>query len=108
MESKNLAHILFIVLFFGVYKPAYSFEQINTHPALSQEAANISQIDTYLQNQLGYASGLNTQLQIADTTTPFVQDLIWRGMDQNVTTRSILGWLREGSNIFHRCCCRHI
>jgi hypothetical protein len=99
MKSKSFVRVLFVVLFFGVYKPAYSFEQANTHPALSQEAANLSQISTYLQSQLGYAAGLNTQLQITDTATPFVQDSIWRGMNPSITTRSILGWLREGSKL---------
>jgi len=77
----------------------YAWEKEYTHPALSQEAANASQVGNYLQNQLGYSAGLNTQLQITNITTPFVQDLIDRGMDQNITIRSILGWMREGSEL---------
>ena len=90
---------LFVAIYFGLCQPLYPFEKTYTHPALSQEAANLSQISTYLQSQLGYTAGLNTQLQITDIMTPFVQDLIERGMNPSITTRSILGWLREGSKL---------
>lgn len=99
MGNKTFVIALFVAVFFGLYQPLYSWEKEYTHPALSQEAANISQVGIYLQNQLGYTAGLNTQLQITDIMTPFVQDLIDRGMDQSVTTRSILGWLREGTEL---------
>ena len=99
MKNKTFVLALFVAIYFGLCQPLYSWDKEYTHPALSQEAANISQIDTYLQNQLGYASGLNTQLQITNTTTPFIQDLIEKGMDQSLTTRSLLGWLRQGAEL---------
>jgi len=99
MIKKTLIIGLLLIKLFFLYAPLYAWEKEYTHPALSQEAADVSQIGTYLQHQLGYTDGLNTQLQITDATTPFIQDLIWRGMNQNVTTRSILGWLREGAEL---------
>jgi len=98
MKLKIFIQVLFVFIF-SIFDTAYPFEQENTHPTLSQEGANNSQIGTYLQNQLGYAAGLNTQLHISNTTTPFVQDLIDRGMNQNIRTRSILEWTREGSRL---------
>lgn len=99
MQNNILNIFLMIATFLYLCQPLYAWEKVYTHPALSQEAANNSQIGAYLQNQLGYAAGLNTQLQIINTTTPFIQDLIDRGMDQSITTRSILGWMGEGSKL---------
>jgi hypothetical protein len=88
-----------IAIFFCLCQPLYAWEKEYTHPALSQEAANASKVGTYLQNELGYAPGLSSQLQITNTMTPFIQDLIDRGMDPGVTTRSVLQWMREGSKL---------
>ncbi|MFA5553087.1 MAG: hypothetical protein WDA68_00820 [Phycisphaerae bacterium] len=76
-----------------------AWEKEYTHPSISEAAANTSHIDSYLQNQLGYTTGLSTQLQIINTTTPFIQDLINRGMKLNINTRNILEWTREGSKL---------
>ncbi len=99
--NRSLVVSLLLMKCFFCFSSAslYAWEQNYTHPALSQEASNISLVGTYLQNQLGYAAGLNTQLQITNTTTPFIEDLIDRGMDPSVTTRSILGWMQEGSKL---------
>ncbi len=97
MGNKPFVTALLVIGFFGLCRPGYSWEKTYTHPALSQEAANISQVGAYLQNQLGYDSGLNAQLQITNTTTPFIQDLIDRGMNPSMDTRSIADWVKTGS-----------
>jgi hypothetical protein len=97
MGNKTFTIALFVAVSFGLCQPLYAWDKTYTHPALSQEAANISQISTYLQSQLGYAAGLNTQLQITDIMTPFVQDLTERGMNPSTDTRSIIDWIRTGS-----------
>jgi len=99
MKIKIFTHVFYAFELIIMCGNAYAFEKKYTHPALSQEAANNSQVGTYLQSQLGYAAGLNTQLQITNITTPFIQDEIDNGMDSSVTTRSILGWTREGSKL---------
>ncbi len=99
MQNYIFNVFLTIATFLCLCQPLFAWDKVYTHPALSQEAANYSQVGNYLQNQLGYTEGLNTQLQITNTTTPFVQDLIDRGMDQSITTRSVLEWIREGSEL---------
>jgi hypothetical protein len=99
MRYNILSGIFMTALLLGLHRPSFAWEKEYTHPALSQEAANISQVGAFLQNQLGYASGLNTQLHITNTTTLFIQDLVDRGMYHNITTRSILAWTREGSKL---------
>jgi hypothetical protein len=97
---KNVFNTFLVTLvYLCLIQHLYSWEKTYTHPALSQEAANDSQLGTYLQSHLGYDLRLNTQLQITDTATSFVQDLIDRGMERGVTTRSILGWMQEGSKL---------
>jgi hypothetical protein len=99
MRNNVFNASVMIAIFFCLCQPLYAWEKEYTHPALSQEAANASKVGTYLRNELGYATGLSTQLQITNTTTLFIQDLIDRGMDPGITTRSILEWMREGSKL---------
>jgi hypothetical protein len=99
MRNNVFNASIMIAIFWCLCQPLYAWEKEYTHPALSQEAANTSKVGTYLQNELGYAAGLSTQLQITNTTTPFIQDLIDRGMDPGITTRSILECMREGSKL---------
>jgi len=99
MRNNVFNASVMIAIFFCLCQPLYAWEKEYTHPALSQEAANASKVGAYLQNELGYAPGLSSQLQIINTTTPFIQDLIDRGMDPGITTRSILQWIREGSKL---------
>lgn len=99
MHNNVFSVFLTIAILLCLCQPLHAWEKEYTHPALSQETANNSQVEAYLQAQLGYSSGLNTQLQIINTTTPFIQDLINRGMNPSITTRSTLGWAREGSRL---------
>jgi hypothetical protein len=99
MQNNVFNASVMIVIFFCLCQPLYAWEKEYTHPALSQEAANASKVGAYLQNELGYAPGLSGQVQITNTTTPFIQDLIDRGMDPGITTRSISEWLQVGSII---------
>jgi len=98
MRKKTFITVFFVAISFGLCQPLYPFEKTYTHPALSKEAVGISQVDNYLRNQLGLKEGLSTELQL-DTALWPVPDLIERGMDPQLNTRSILEWVKEGSKL---------
>ncbi len=78
----------------------YAFENKYTHPAITKEAVNntTSQIDDYLKTQLGFGSGLTTELY-----WNFPSDIEKRikAGDANPAekTRTMLEWIKTGSNI---------
>jgi hypothetical protein len=97
----KLSNLIYLIVSLGLTFNLYAWENELTHPAITEKAVNssASQVESYLQSQLGYTTGWNTQFQITNTSTPFIQDLIDRGLDKSITIRSILGWIREGSRL---------
>jgi hypothetical protein len=74
----------------------YPFEATYTHPALSEKSIGISQVDNYLRNQLDMNGGLNTELKLNTALWP-VPDLVQRGLNPNINTRTLLDWIKTGS-----------
>lgn len=98
MRKKTFFTVFLITISFGLCQPLYPWEKTYTHPVLSKEAVGTSQVDNYLRNQLGLNEGLNTELKL-DTDIWPVPDLVERGMDPYMDTRTILEWIKEGSKL---------
>lgn len=52
MRKKTFITVFFVAISFGLCQPLYPWGDSHTHPALSKEAAGVSQVDNYLRNQL--------------------------------------------------------
>jgi len=78
----------------------YAWENRETHPAITEQAVSVNEarVDDYLKTQLGLSDGLSTQLY-----WDFPSDIEGRvkkgGTNPNQRTRTILEWIRTGSNI---------
>ena len=97
MRDKNVTIIVPILLY--VNSALYGWGNENTHPALTERSLEVdSTAHDYFKTRLGLDGGLSTQLQLDATRWP-APDLIERGMNQNIPTRSIVEWFREGSKL---------
>jgi hypothetical protein len=94
MKSKFV--ILLIVIF--LCNSSYAWENIKTHPAITDNGITTSIADNYLKTQMGLADGVTTQL-----FWNFPQDIkirIGKGAaNPNQTIRNISEWIRVGSII---------
>jgi hypothetical protein len=94
--SKNL--VWAVILITGAR--LYAWENKLTHPAITEQAVNgiVESFDDYLKTQLGLSDGLSTQLY-----WDFPSDIAGRvqkgGTNPNQRNRTILEWIRTGSNI---------
>ncbi|MCX6826905.1 MAG: hypothetical protein NTV06_06550, partial [candidate division Zixibacteria bacterium] len=97
---KRFSNSLCLVMLLSFSSVLYGWENRFTHPAITEQAvdSNAAQINDYLKNQLGLSSGLSTQLY-----WNFPSDVTNRiragSADAGNRTRTVLEWIRTGSNI---------
>jgi hypothetical protein len=76
----------------------YAWENVRTHPGITQEAINTSAVDNYLKKQMGLNDGVSFNLHWNFPAD--VKNRIKRGSgDEETTTRTILEWIKTGSVI---------
>jgi len=92
--------VWFVILYFIAFnnKHVFSFENEKTHPSLTHRAINASLVDDYLRTQLNLSSGTTAELTWNFPSS--VEKRIKAGnAEPYKKTRSILEWLKVGSNI---------
>ena len=98
MRRWILVLMVFSVVFVLSAHNLYAFENVKTHPAMTERAVTASTIDNYLKTQIGLNDGINTQLSYNFPLE--IQIRINRAKwDGGKTTRTLLEWLKVGSAI---------
>jgi len=100
MRRWILTITFFLCVSLGLCEHLYAWENITTHPALTEKAVgsdnSAARIDDYLKSQMGLDGGIETELQY---DFPFSLRMRMFRADPFITTRSILEWLKTGSVI---------
>jgi hypothetical protein len=86
-----------LLLIFSTVNSSYAWENVKTHPALTEQAINASGTDAYVK-QLGLSSGLSTQLYW-DFPLDIERRVRGGSADPDSKTRSVLNWIKLGSII---------
>jgi hypothetical protein len=99
-KMKNRLLILLITFVISIlpFRFLYAFENVKTHPAMTERAAITSTIDNYLKNQIGLNDGINTEL-FYDFSFEIKSRIERAEWDGGKTTRTLLEWLKVGSAI---------
>ncbi len=85
-------------LFLGTFSNVRAFENVATHPALTETACDGASLDSYLRGQMGLGNGIQTRLSFS--FPPEIRTRIGRAQwNAGKTQRSILEWLKVGSAI---------
>ena len=97
---KNQLVVLLVIFVISILplQFLYAFENVKTHPVMTERAAVASTIDSCLKTQMGLTNGINTQLYYDFPSE--IQTRIERAeWDGGKTTRTLLEWLKVGSAI---------
>lgn len=102
MRNLTLFIILFTLSFYSLFdSKVLAWENIKTHPGITEIAIDNSVLDGYLQSQLGMSQGVDTLLQLQES---YQNELLTRASQKrpdpmiwNETELSILDWLKRGS-----------
>ena len=94
--------IFCLAISFCLCENLYAFGNKLTHPALTNKAVgtgnSAAKIDDYLKNELGLDNGMATELEWNFPSE--IKERIKEGKeDSNKKTRTVLEWLKTGSNI---------
>lgn len=63
MRAKTLVAILLPAVSVGLCTYLYAFDNIETHPSLTEKAVCASVLDNYLKAQMGLSVGIETQIK---------------------------------------------
>jgi hypothetical protein len=98
MKGQALTIIFFGSILLWSCEDLYAWENKKTHPAITNEAIDFSNLDNFLKNQLSLSDGLITELYW--NFPPDIKERIDRGKAfPEQTTRSVSEWIRTGSII---------
>jgi len=98
MEKSVIKRNFTLVVFLIVCTPLYAWENRYTHPAITDEAVNLSGLDNFLKIQLGKDDGFLNELYW-DFPSDISERINKGGANQNQQIRTILEWIKMGSNI---------
>jgi len=96
MKNSTLLLIVYCSGMFCLCSSAYSWSDVATHAAITEEAVQISEMDDYLKNQCGIQQGLSAEFQAA--FYPALEERMAE-LEPQRTTRSALDWIRTGSQL---------
>jgi len=94
--------ICFLSVAFGFCKYVLAFGNKQTHPALTEKSIASSVLDNYLKTQLSMDEGVNSDLQYnVEAYNAWIKRRMEIGgvEDPSNTKRTILKWIKAGSNI---------